>query len=52
MMETTAAQWKKKFFTTELNMTLHYSKDNYFFAVKAVSEDGKKSLPVVPAVGR
>jgi hypothetical protein len=30
-------------------MELPYSKDNYFFAVQSVSEDGNESLPVVPA---
>ncbi len=43
--------WQKKFFTSKLGMTLPYSKDNYFFAVQAVGEEGNESLPVVP-VGR
>jgi len=50
--ETTAACWQKKFFTTSLEMTLPYSKDNYFFAVQSVNEDGNESLPVVPGIGR
>jgi hypothetical protein len=29
-------------------MDLPYSKDNYFFAVQSVSEDGNESLPVMP----
>ncbi len=40
--------WQKKFFTTKLGMTLPYSKDNYYFAVQSVSEDGNESLPVLP----
>ncbi|SJZ96681.1 M28 family metallopeptidase [Sediminibacterium ginsengisoli] len=49
MRETTSAFWQKKFFTTELEYRLPYSKDNYFFAVQAVNETGNESLPVVPA---
>jgi len=52
MRETTSAVWQKKFFTTATELTLPYSKDNYFFAVQSVGMDGNESLPVVPAVGR
>ncbi len=52
MRETTSAVWQKKIFTKETAMVLPYSKDNYFFAVQSVSEDGNEGLPVVPAVGR
>lgn len=52
MRETTSSTWQKKIFTTQTEMRLPYSKDNYFFAVQSVSEDGNESLPVVPAVGR
>lgn len=52
MRETTNATWQKKFFTTTLNMQLPYSKDNYFFAVQSVGQDGNESLTVVPSVGR
>jgi hypothetical protein len=48
MRETTSATWQKKFFTTDTKMDLPYSKDNYFFAVQSVSEDGNESLPVIP----
>ncbi|GAA4452317.1 M20/M25/M40 family metallo-hydrolase [Nibrella saemangeumensis] len=48
MRETNWPYWQKKFFTTKLGITLPYSKDNYFFAVQAVSEDGNESLPVLP----
>lgn len=50
--ETTWPTWQKKIFTADTNIKLPYSKDNYFFAVQAVSENGNESLPVVPAVGR
>ncbi len=50
--ETTSAFWQKKFFTGQLQMELPYSKDNYFFAVQSVSQDGNESLPVVPGISR
>ena len=52
MRETTSAFWQTKLFTTANEITLPYSKDNYFFAVQSVNETGNESLPVVPAVGR
>ena len=52
MRETTSPVWQKKFYTTELKMDLPYSKDNYFFGVQSVSEDGNESLPVVPVPAR
>ena len=52
MRETTSAVWQKKIFTKEMRIELPYSKDNYFFAVQSVSEDGNESLPVVPGIGR
>ncbi len=51
MRETAMPYWQKKFFTTDVKIALPYSKDNYFFAVQAVSEDGNESLPVLPRVG-
>ncbi|GAC1525750.1 MAG: M20/M25/M40 family metallo-hydrolase [Sediminibacterium sp.] len=50
MRETTSAFWQKKLFTTETELRLPYSKDNYFFAVQSVNETGNESLPVVPGV--
>ena len=50
--ETTSAFWQSKIFTTETEMRLPYSKDNYFFAVQSVNESGNESLPVVPLPGR
>jgi len=52
MRETTSAFWQKKFFTTKLEYTLPYSKDNYFYAVQAVGDDGNESLAVVPGIAR
>jgi hypothetical protein len=52
MRETYQPFWQKKFFTTETSLRLPYSKDNYFFAVQSVSQDGNESLPVVPVPGR
>ena len=52
MRETTSPVWQKKIFTSQTSISLPYSKDNYFFAVQSVSEDGNESLAVVPAVGR
>jgi hypothetical protein len=52
MRETTSPVWQKKIFTTETDVKLPYSKDNYFFAVQSVSEMGNESLPVVPMPGR
>ncbi|RYZ29521.1 MAG: M20/M25/M40 family metallo-hydrolase [Chitinophagaceae bacterium] len=52
MRETTSPVWQKKFFTTQTTINIPYSKDNYFFAVQSVSENGNESLPVIPAVGR
>ena len=46
--ETTSAFWQKKYFTTEKEYLLPFSKDNYFFAVQSVNETGNESLAVVP----
>ena len=52
LRETTSPVWQKKFYTADTSLRVPYSKDNYFFAVQAVSEAGNESLPVIPAVGR
>ena len=52
MRETTNPVWQKKFFTSKTQIDLPYSKDNYFFAVQSISEDGNEGLPVVPTPGR
>lgn len=48
MRPTASPVWTKKYFTTDTQMTLPYSKDNFFFAVQSVSADGNESLMVVP----
>lgn len=48
MRETTSPVWEKKIFTADTKIELPYSKDNYFFAVQSVSQDGNESLPVIP----
>lgn len=52
MRETTSAFWQKKIFTLQTDITLPYSKDNYFFAVQSVNESDNESLAVVPLPGR
>jgi hypothetical protein len=52
LRETYQGLWQKKIYTTSTELRLPYSKDNYFFAVQSVSENGNESLPVVPTVGR
>jgi len=46
--ETTSACWQKKIFTSQPEIILPYSKDNYFFAVQSLSETGNESLPIIP----
>jgi len=48
MRETTSPFWEKKIYVTANEMTLNYSKDNYFFAVQSVDADGHESLPIYP----
>jgi hypothetical protein len=50
MRETTSSVWQKKFFTTDIKMDLPYSKDNYFFAIQSISDEGNEGIPVVPTV--
>ena len=52
MRETYQPLWQKKFYVEGEEATLPYSKDNYFFAVQAVDEDGHESLPVFPVPKR
>jgi hypothetical protein len=48
MRETDSSTWEKKFYTEENTLTIPYSKDNYFFAVQAVGENGHESMAVFP----
>jgi hypothetical protein len=50
MRETTSPVWQKKIFTTGNKIALTYSKDNYFFAVQSVNEQGNESLMVIPGI--
>lgn len=50
--ETSSPVWEKKIFTASTELDLPYSKDNYFFGVQSVSEEGNESLPVIPMPGR
>jgi Zn-dependent M28 family amino/carboxypeptidase len=50
--ESSSPMWEKKIFTTQNSITLPYSKDNYFFGVQSVNENGNESLPVIPAIKR
>lgn len=52
MRETSAPMWQKRFYTEKTEIKLPYSKDNYFFGVQAVGENGLLSLPVFPGIGR
>ena len=52
LRETYQGLWQKKIFTKETSIELPYSKDNYFFAVQAISDQGNESLPVVPGIQR
>ena len=47
--ETSSAMWEKKIYTRDRSIEIPYSKDNYFFAVQAVSKEGEESLGVFPA---
>lgn len=52
MRETYWPLWQKKYFVTGTELTLPYSKDNYFFAIQSVDENGHESLPVFPGQSR
>jgi Peptidase family M28 len=48
LRETSSPVWQTKIFTTGNQITLPWSKDNYFFAVQSVNDSGNESLPVIP----
>lgn len=52
MRETFQPLWERKIFVTGNEVTVPYSKDNYFFAVQAVDEKGHESLAVFPGQAR
>ncbi len=51
MRKTHSSMWEQKIFTENTHIKLPFSKDNYFFAVQSVSEEGNESLPVIPNPG-
>ena len=52
MRETYQPLWEKKLFVTGNEVTLPYSKDNYFFGIQAVDAAGHESLVVFPGQAR
>jgi hypothetical protein len=50
--ETWQPLWDKKVFVSGTEITLPYSKDNYFFGVQSVSASGHESLAVFPGQAR
>jgi hypothetical protein len=50
--ETWQHTWDKKIFVRDSEITVPYSKDNYFFAVQSVDQAGHESIPVFPAPER
>jgi hypothetical protein len=48
MRETYQPLWEKKIFVKGTEVTLPYSKDNYFFAIQSVDSSGHESLAVFP----
>jgi len=44
--ETDSPVWQKKIFVKGTQIVVPYSKDNYFFAVQSVSQEGNESLAV------
>lgn len=52
MRETSSPFWERKFFVKETSAVLNYSKDNYFFGVQSVDDEGHESLVIIPKPGR
>lgn len=48
MRETYQPLWEKKIFVTGNDITLPYSKDNYFFGIQSVDASGHESIAVFP----
>ena len=48
MRETYQPLWEKKIFVTGNEVTLPYSKDNYFFGIQSVDDAGHESIAVFP----
>lgn len=52
MRETYQPVWEKKIFVKGTGVTVPYSKDNYFFAIQSVDNEGHESVPVFPSPAR
>ena len=52
MRETFQPLWEKKIFVNGTEVTLHYSKDNYFFGIQSVDAAGHESIAVFPGQAR
>jgi hypothetical protein len=52
MRETYQPLWEKKIFVTGNEITLPYSKDNYFFGIQSVDAAGHESIAVFPGQAR
>ena len=52
MRETYQPLWEKKIFVTGTEVTLPYSKDNYFFGIQSVDAAGHESTAVFPGQAR
>lgn len=50
--ETDKPVWQKKIFTTGLSIKVPLFKDNYIFAVQAVSQSGNLNVPVIPGIAK
>ncbi|MBW6500593.1 MAG: M20/M25/M40 family metallo-hydrolase [Bacteroidales bacterium] len=50
--ETYQPLWEKKIFVTGTEVTLPWSKDNYFFGIQSVDDSGHESLAVFPGQAR
>jgi len=50
LRETSSAVWEKKIFVEKgkTEITVPYSKDNYFFGVQSVGDSGNESLAILP----
>lgn len=52
MRETYQPLWEKKIFVTATEVTVPYSKDNYFFGIQSVDGAGHESIAVFPGQAR
>jgi hypothetical protein len=52
LRETYQPLWEKKIFVTGTEVTVPYSKDNYFFGIQSVDNSGHESIAVFPGQAR